>query len=197
MSENQCGHVALVLLVNLDRNALSIIHHRDGIAIGVHHHFHPIHGGITLLVIGSIDNDFIKNLVESRSVRDVTTLNALRLGVENKHWLGDLLRAPNVRIGTKEDVFELSLLLVGLFDCLVLFGRFVVARRCFGCCSLGGGVVGAASSLLRRRIWMSVFVNVLIVGVARGRGGVGAADALGVAVEIHCSGEVRKEVGGE
>ena len=177
-----------MLLVYLYRNSFSVIQHRDSICLSVDHNLHPIHIWITLLVISSIDNDFIKNLVESRSVRDIATFNALRVGVENKHWLGDLLRASDVCVGTEEDVLELSLLLVSLFYCL-LFGRLLAWR-----CVLGGGNVGPASlfvRLLRRVLIMDV---VLGIGVARLGGGVGAAaDALGIAVEIHGGGFGREQ----
>ena len=121
-----------MLLVHLDGDAPAVVLDGDGIVLGVDGHVHPIHVGIALLVVGGIDQDLVKDFVETGRVRDGAFDDPAGVGVEHEHGLGGRFGRADVGVGTEEDVFELRLLLVNLLDALLLVGR---GRRLFG---LGG-----------------------------------------------------------
>mmetsp|Transcript_42332 Transcript_42332/g.128418 ORF Transcript_42332/g.128418 Transcript_42332/m.128418 type:complete len:249 (+) Transcript_42332:3682-4428(+) len=63
VSEDKSGDVAIVLLMHHDWNSLTIIFHRDEVTLRVDLNVELVHVGVTLLVVRSIDKDFVINLV--------------------------------------------------------------------------------------------------------------------------------------
>lgn len=98
------------------RNALSIIQYRYNPPLRININLQSIHGRITLFVIRRIDNNLVKDFVEAGSVGNLSLYNLIGVVIENEHGLGERLDGANVGIGTEENVFQLRLLLVDLFD---------------------------------------------------------------------------------
>lgn len=125
MPKNQSSDIATMLLMFDHGYALAIIHYRDNPPFRIEVNLHPVHvRWITLLVIGSIDHNLVKDLVEARSVGNLSlddpwrpAFDIMIIFIENKHWLGERLYRTNVGIWTEENVLELGLLLIRFFDC--------------------------------------------------------------------------------
>ena len=58
----------LLFLVHYNRNTFSVVHHRDQVFFGFYFNFNGVHLRISLLVVCCIDQDFIKDLVESSNI---------------------------------------------------------------------------------------------------------------------------------
>jgi hypothetical protein len=73
---------------------------------------------MTDLVVGSVDKNFVNNLVETWHVFDVTVYHALILRVIRPDRLCDGLNAPNIGIRTLQDVLDLGQLVETHYETL-------------------------------------------------------------------------------
>jgi hypothetical protein len=65
-------------------------------------HPHAVHGAVTDLVVGSVDEDFVEDFVQAGSADDVLEHHAL--AIVHPELLLLALGAPNVGIWTEKDV---------------------------------------------------------------------------------------------
>ena len=63
-----------VILVHYGVNTLAVVEDKDGVGLGVRGHLKAVHDGIALLVVGRVDQDLLKDLVEARGERHVPLL---------------------------------------------------------------------------------------------------------------------------
>ena len=63
---------------------------------------------LTYLVIGRVDKNFVHDLEKARNILDFTMYNTFVLRVVRPHQLSDGLHAPDVRIRSFKNVFELG-----------------------------------------------------------------------------------------
>lgn len=106
--------------MNLNWNALAVVFDHYLTFLLVHGHFDVFHIRIILLVIGSIDQDLVEDLVKSRYVANLTSLHLFCLRVIDPHLLLGTLHGSNVGIWTMYDMLELSHHLIVLRICLGL-----------------------------------------------------------------------------
>lgn len=71
VSEDEFGHVDLLLLVDLNRDALAIVVDAHPSLLGVDLDFQQVHALVTLVVVRSVHEDLIEDLVESGHVSDL------------------------------------------------------------------------------------------------------------------------------
>jgi len=102
--------------VDFNRNALAVVLNGNGIGFGIDGNIKLVHVGIALLVVGGINEDLIKDLVQAGGVGDGLVDDATGGGIQDEHGLGGRFGGSDVGIGTEEDVLQLSLLLVLLLD---------------------------------------------------------------------------------
>ena len=121
VSKDEGGNVHLLLLVEFNGDSFSVVFDGDPIALGIDGDLEAIHVGIALFVVCRIDDDFVKDLVESGRKGDFLLHDLLVLN--DVHGSRQSLDASNVRIGTQQNVFQLRFLLVFVFHCLFLFVR--------------------------------------------------------------------------
>jgi hypothetical protein len=117
VSEDELGHVDLLLLVDLDGDALAIVVDAHPSLLGVHLHLQQVHPLVALVVVRSVDQDLIEDLVEGRHVSDLLE-GELALAEDPASGAFEL-NAAHVGVRTEQDVLEGSLLLVGLLDGLL------------------------------------------------------------------------------
>ena len=70
------------------------------------------HRGVTLLVIGRVDYDLIKDLVQRRYVRNFLGTQLFRFLIEHPHLVLSELHRTHVRIGSCQYMLSLTQLLV-------------------------------------------------------------------------------------
>ena len=131
VAKDEFGDVDLLLLVDLHGNAITVVEDGDGVGLGVDGDLEGVHGGVTLLVVGGIDEDLVEDLVEAGDVGD-GTLHHLVVLVHPQR-LCVLLDGAYIGVGAEEDVLQLRLFLVHFLD-----GFFAAT---------GGGNVGRAAAL--------------------------------------------------
>ena len=134
--EDELRDIAVVLLVLYDGDTLSVVLDGDGVGSSVNDNVELVHGVITLLVVGGVDEDLVEDLEKTGDEGDLLLHESASLGVKNKHLVLHHLGGTNVSIRTEEDVLELSLLLVHLLDGLLstllscsLVGRAVLIHH--------------------------------------------------------------------
>lgn len=66
--------------------------------------FDGVHFLVSLLVIGCIDENLVKNLVQARHIGDLSRDDALLFGIVHPHLLGDELDRADVRIWTQKNM---------------------------------------------------------------------------------------------
>lgn len=94
------------------------------VGVGVDDDLELAHARVAALVVGGVDEDLVKDLVEPRHVRDALLHDALVLGVPHVHGRRVLLRAADVAVRPQQDVLQLRLLRVDLLQRLaILLGR--------------------------------------------------------------------------
>ena len=71
---------------------------------------------ISMVHVGARTKNFVENLVQSRNELDLSLYNGVLHLVVHPHGLHHLLYTPDVRVWTKENVLQLSLLLVDALD---------------------------------------------------------------------------------
>eukprot|EP00953_Heterococcus_sp_UTEX-ZZ885_P017520 9804-Heterococcus_DN1.PRE.3 len=102
--KDQLRHIALLLLVLRDRDALAIVPHADGASLCVDGHLELGHVGVALLVVSSVHDDLVEDLVQARDVRGGAPHNPLALLVVHPHVLFGALYAADVRVWAQQDV---------------------------------------------------------------------------------------------
>lgn len=73
--------------VNLDWDTPAVITHADLSLLPIDRDLDLGHVLVPLLVVGSIDQDLIENLIQAWYVADLAQLHGLGLGVEHPHLL--------------------------------------------------------------------------------------------------------------
>mmetsp|Transcript_58836 Transcript_58836/g.168974 ORF Transcript_58836/g.168974 Transcript_58836/m.168974 type:complete len:955 (+) Transcript_58836:1131-3995(+) len=130
VSENHLWDVDLVLLVNHNWQPSAVVHHRDGVVLGVNIDLQRVHAlGVPHQVVSSIHNDLIKDLVEGRDITYLAEHHAALHGVKDPELLRLRLCGTNIGVGPEQDVLQLRLLLVDLLDALALSACGVRNRR--------------------------------------------------------------------
>ena len=86
--------------MNLDRDPLPVVPNRDRAGILIDGDFHRIHGWITHFVVGSIDKNLVKDLVEARHVACVPVCHLLFRHIIHPHRLGAPLDTTDIGIRT-------------------------------------------------------------------------------------------------
>lgn len=61
---------------------------------------------VSLLVVSSVNQDFIKDFIQSRYKADFTVYHAVFCSIVNPELLSVRFHRPDIRIGTKEDVLQ-------------------------------------------------------------------------------------------
>lgn len=120
MAEDQLWHINLLLLVDLHRDPIPTVVHANQVLLHIDRDFNRVHPWVPLLVIGSIDQDLIKDLVKAGDVGHGSVDHLFIL--IDPQGLGVLLYRANVGVRAEEDVLELRFLLVGLLDGLLWAG---------------------------------------------------------------------------
>ena len=115
MSEDKFRDIDLLFGMHSDRNALAVVLHADRVGSWVDFDAEGAHVGVALLVVGSIDEDLVKNLEQTRHKGDLAGLEAGAL-VINEHALGELLNRADVCVGAQQDMFELCFLHVHVLN---------------------------------------------------------------------------------
>mmetsp|Transcript_74386 Transcript_74386/g.188078 ORF Transcript_74386/g.188078 Transcript_74386/m.188078 type:complete len:312 (+) Transcript_74386:2044-2979(+) len=119
VTKDQLWHIALVLLVDDHGNAFPIVHDGNATSVLVDGDVNQVHTcGVSHRVVGSVDQDLVKDLVEGGNVVDFPVHDLACSFIEHEHVLVLVLRGADIRIRSEEDVLELRLLLVDLLDSL-------------------------------------------------------------------------------
>ena len=71
MAEDELWDVDFVFLVDYDGDSLTVVHDSNVALFLVDFHVELVHFLIALEVVGSVDEDFVEDLVESRCVGDL------------------------------------------------------------------------------------------------------------------------------
>ena len=67
-----------------------------------------VHLGVALLVVGRVDEDLVKDLVEAGHEGDLAVHDLARLGVEHPHFFGGRHDRSDVGVGPEEENDELK-----------------------------------------------------------------------------------------
>ena len=104
-------------------NSLPVIPHGDLIVLHIDVHFDHIHGVFSMVIISRVDQYFVKYLVQAWDKFDLTMDNFVY--VKDPQVLLVVLDGAYVGVGAEENVLQLSLFLIDLFDThLILSFRF-------------------------------------------------------------------------
>ena len=101
VTKDEFRHVHALVLVNLDRNTVTVVEHSNHPLLDVDVHSQLFHLRVAHLVIGGVYENLIENLVQTRHERHL--LVHQRLGRDVVHprlFLGSLAR-PHVRVRSK------------------------------------------------------------------------------------------------
>mmetsp|Transcript_87667 Transcript_87667/g.256283 ORF Transcript_87667/g.256283 Transcript_87667/m.256283 type:complete len:460 (-) Transcript_87667:94-1473(-) len=155
VAEDEFWHIHLVLLVNLDRQPLAVVHDFDPLLLRVNLHFDRVHVLVPLQVVRGIHEDLVKYLVECRDIGDLAGFHFLFPAVPHPERVILLLHRSNICVWSQEDVLYLGLLLVNLLNRLTPFqlspcitALTIRWRPCFG---LHGRILHHL--LLHRSFW--------------------------------------------
>lgn len=116
MTKDHRWNVHLLLLVHGHRNALAVVPHGHHIALRIDVDLNGVHALVSLLVICRIHKNLVEYLVEAGHERDLLLHHAVLGVVIHPHQLLGELHGSDVRVGSQQDVLQLRLLLVHLFD---------------------------------------------------------------------------------
>lgn len=94
--------------MDLDRNPSPIIKNADLALLSVDRDLDGIHILVPLFVVRRIDQNFVKDLIETRHVTDNPRLHGVHLGVVYPHLLFGSFDGANVGIWSFDDVFQLG-----------------------------------------------------------------------------------------
>ncbi len=114
VAKDEFGDVDALLVVHLDGDTVAVVPDHDGVFLSVDIDLEVGHVGVAGLVVGSVDEDLVKDLVETGDVGCLAVGHLLLGLVVDPELLCMLLDTSDVGIGTLENVFELGELLVGL-----------------------------------------------------------------------------------
>lgn len=118
LTEDHLRHVALVFSVHLNRYTLAVVPDPNHILLRLDVDFELRHRWISLKVVGGIDQNLVKYFVETRTVTDIFVGHFLRGAIEDPKSLSLHVDAADVSVWSKENVLQLSLLLIDLLDAL-------------------------------------------------------------------------------
>lgn len=126
MPENELRNVNLVLLVHDNGNTLSVVHDCNASLLLVNGDLDLIHFLVPLVVVCSVHQHFVKDLVKSRSVSDLLARESDLSFGEDPFLLFTRLYSTDVCIRSKKDVLKRGFLLVDLFYCFFLLHRRLI-----------------------------------------------------------------------
>lgn len=73
--------------MDLDRNTTSVVVNRDGTVLAIDYYFDVVHGRIANLVVCGVDQNLVKNLVETWNDFDVPEVRQYRRALLEHHHL--------------------------------------------------------------------------------------------------------------
>lgn len=139
MSKNKFRYIHIIFFMNLNGNTFTIIHNRNEIFILINFHLQSVHFFVSLVVISSlilnnfnskfyknqkisskiiyIDQNFVKNFEKPGNIINGSLFKLfLFTSTHDPLLLGLMLNRPNIGIRSKQNMFKLSFLLIGLFN---------------------------------------------------------------------------------
>jgi hypothetical protein len=116
MAEDKFGDVDFVLLVDLNRYALTIIDHRKS-PIFLNTNLNLGHLMISLIIIRRIYQHFIKNLIQPGHILDLLIHHIIIL--QNPHTVLNSRNRSHISVRPQQDVLNLGDFLVSVFDFLL------------------------------------------------------------------------------
>mmetsp|Transcript_37329 Transcript_37329/g.93760 ORF Transcript_37329/g.93760 Transcript_37329/m.93760 type:complete len:336 (-) Transcript_37329:58-1065(-) len=167
-------NVHVMLLVNDNWDALTIVHDRDAaisLPDGDFKYLHTLR--VPHRIVGCIDDDLVKNFVERGNIPNLSTHNLFRRLVPDKHGLGLFLGGANICVWPQQDMLPLTHLLVGLLNGLLLAiplrchlnNGAKVSRLAWRMQLVDGGCLGSTSFPTRRFL---VPVPVIVTRMVKG-----------------------------
>jgi hypothetical protein len=66
MTKYELGHIYLIFIMNLDRDAFAIVPDGNEVFLLIDLHLDSVHGIVPLVVISCVHNDLIKDLIKTR-----------------------------------------------------------------------------------------------------------------------------------
>lgn len=116
VAKDELRNIDSLLLVHLHRDTTTIVVDGDATILLVNVHFQSVHGRVTDLIVSSIHQDLVKDLEESRDKTELLLNHTLASLVVDPHLLSLPFHTANIGVGAEEDVLQLCLLLVNLFN---------------------------------------------------------------------------------
>jgi len=104
LSKHERWNVTRVLLVIFDWETFAIILYGDDICVSIHDDTNFAHIRITLLVVRRVDDNFIKDLVESWRERYFSSTDGPLFFVQHEHGLCDRLQRSDCGHGRKGEL---------------------------------------------------------------------------------------------
>uniref|UniRef100_A0A182KIH3 Uncharacterized protein n=1 Tax=Anopheles christyi TaxID=43041 RepID=A0A182KIH3_9DIPT len=116
MAKDHGRYVHLFLLVHDHRYTVPIVPHRDRVCFLIDFHLDRAHLRIALLVVSRVHQNLVEDLVQTRHVRDLALYHLVGLLVVHPHRFLHHLDRTDVCVRTEQNVLQLGLFLVNLFD---------------------------------------------------------------------------------
>ena len=151
MPEDELGHVHALLLVHLHGDAVAVVEDAHDALGGVDVHLERHHRRVAHLVVRRVHEDLVEDLVQTGHEAHLALHELLRGFVVHPGQSLGLLARPDVRVGAKQDVLQLRLLLVNLLHRLFRARGSLVLGRGVGVDIAQGGFLGLRRGSLRRR----------------------------------------------
>lgn len=107
VAKDKFGHPDVLLAVDLHGNTATVVIDRDTSFLSVDVDLEHIHAGIVLFVVCGIDEDFVKDLVETGDKSDLAQRHAGGSFLEDPHLLGRGLGAADIGIRSFENMLQL------------------------------------------------------------------------------------------
>lgn len=105
-----------MLLVHLYGNASSVVPNRYLVLLCINLNLNQAHGVVSLEIVCSVNKNLIEDLVEPRDVPDLLVDELSGAHVKDPEHLVLVLHAPDIGVGSEQDVLKLCLFLVDFFN---------------------------------------------------------------------------------
>lgn len=92
----------------LNRDTAPTVVYADFTLFTIHRDFDGIHVLVTLLVVGGVDQNFVKNLIQPRNKANFSHFHGVQLSIINPHLLFTSLNRSDVGVRPFKDVLELG-----------------------------------------------------------------------------------------
>ncbi len=118
MTKDEFWDEYFMLFMDNNWDSFPVVHHSDVTFFLVYFHIELVHFLIALVVVCSVDENFVKDFVESGCVCDFLTCESGMSFRKDPLLLLTGLNCANIGVRTEKDVFEGGLFLVDFLDCL-------------------------------------------------------------------------------